>query len=178
MAIWVIEHDGVPSAELFSSTQGQGTPIVIDKNTQIPYYYDTDLGVTPFGSSGWTYLFLASDVTSQSSTPADVTGLTFTPDASSRYAVEGMLMVETDTLNKAPRIGVNWPSGLTRGTARISVPSSTSAETLAFGNSTADVECQPSTFPASTLLQAEIRATFLSGGSPSGNFAVTLSATP
>lgn len=173
--IWVIESDGVPSPELFNSTQGLGTPVAIDKNTQIAYYYDSSLGVTPFGSDGWEYLILTSDFTVVSSTPTVVPGLSFTPDVSSTYRVEGQLMVETNTLNNGPAPGVSWPSSLTRGVIRISIPESSTGEALFLGNSSSNGRAVPSTFPASTLLPSEVSSTFVSSGSTSGDFSITLS---
>lgn len=178
MQIWVIESDGVPSPELFNSTQGFGTPIAIDKNTQIAYYYDSTLGVTPFGGSGgdgWTYLLLSSAYTVTSSTPIPVPGLSFTPEASSEYRVEGQLMVSTDTLNNGAAPGVSWPSGLTRGVIRISAPQSSTSEALYLGNTSSSGRAVPSVSPASTLLPAEISSTFLTGASPSGDFSITIS---
>lgn len=178
MQVWVIESDGVPAPELFNSTQGLGTPIAIDKNTQIAYYYDSTLGVTPFGGSGgdgWTYLLLSSDYTVTSSTPVSVPGLSFTPEASSEYRVEGQLMVETDTLNNGASPGISWPSGLTRGVIRISAPASSTGEALYLGNTSSSGRAVPATSPASTLLPSEISATFLTGASPSGDFAITIS---
>ncbi len=173
--IWVIESDGIPPATLFNSTQGLGTPIAIDKNTQIAYYYDSTLGVTPFGSDGWTYLVLDSDFTVVSSTPTVVPGLSFIPEASSTYLVEAELMVETATLNNGPSPGVSWPSGLTRGVIRISTPQSSTSEALFLGNSSANGRAVPATFPVNTILPAEVSSTFLVGASPSGNFSLTLS---
>lgn len=49
---WINLYDGVPPASLFTTTMGQGTPVVIDINTGIPYYLSATNVVTPFGGGG------------------------------------------------------------------------------------------------------------------------------
>lgn len=181
--IWVFEHAGVPGEELFNSAQGLSTPIIIDNTTQIAYYYDAVLGVTAIagsggggpGSDGWTYLILTADVTAGSASPAVIPGLAFTPVSGSEYRVEGQLLVETNLLDNGPSPGVSWPSGLTSGVIRLSVPESSTGEALLLGNISANSRAVPSTFPVNTALPCEISATFLSGGAVSGDFAITIS---
>jgi len=177
--IWVFEHAGIPNAELFGSTQGLSTPIIIDNTTQIAYYYDAALGVTALaggsGGDGWTYLILSADVTASSTTPAVVPGLSFTPTASVKYRVEGQLLLETTVTDNGPCPGVSWPSGLSQGVIRLSVPESSTGEALLLGNESANSRAVPATFPMNTCLPGEISATFLVGATPSGDFAITLS---
>lgn len=50
--IWVGTYSGVPPAEAFSSTQGFGTPIIVNTVTGIGYYYQDGVGVTAINSPG------------------------------------------------------------------------------------------------------------------------------
>lgn len=49
---WVGIYDGVPPDVAFSSTGGKGTPIVIDLNTDTPYYAKPGAGPTAFAGGG------------------------------------------------------------------------------------------------------------------------------
>lgn len=213
MQTWVIEYNGVPPAEVFSTTAGFGTPIVIDMTTGFAYFYKTGVGVTlidspagggisdhgaltglldddhpqylteargdllyqPLGSptDSWTYIWLSSDVTASSTTPVSV--FSFTPSASTKYIVEGQLIVETSSSSNGPCPGVSWPSGLSSGVVRISAPTSGSSEALFLGNSSASGRAVGSGASASTPYPASVNATFTVGGSPSGTFVVNIS---
>lgn len=173
--IWVLEYTGVPPAEVFNSTGGRSTPLVIDNTDDTAYYYKEGTGVTPLAADSWTYLYLTSDYTLLSSTPTDIPGLAFTPEASSTYIVEAQLLVSTDIVDNGPAPGVNWPSGLSSGVVRITVPESSTSEAVFNGNISADGRAIPATFPVNTILPGAVASTFSSGASPSGNFALTLS---
>jgi hypothetical protein len=49
---WVGLYNGVPPDVAFSSTGGKGTPIVIDVNTNTPYYAKPGAGPTAFAGGG------------------------------------------------------------------------------------------------------------------------------
>ena len=174
--IWVLEYDGIPPAEVFNSAGGLSTPLVIDTQADRGYYYKNGTGVTPLAAGDeWTYVYLTSDYSLLSATPTIIPGLAFTPEASSTYMVEAQLLVQTDTLNNGPSPGVDWPSGLTLGGIKITVPESSTGEALFNGNHLADGRAVPATFPASEPLLSLISSTFTVGGSPSGNFSLTIS---
>lgn len=48
--IWVLEYTGVPPAEVFNSTAGWGTPIIVNSATGIAYYYKEGTGVQAINS--------------------------------------------------------------------------------------------------------------------------------
>jgi len=178
MQVWVIESDGVPDEALLNSNQGLGTRIAVDSNTDIGYYYKSGNGVTPLAGGGvdrWTYLIFNTDFTIVSSTPTVLTATAFTPIADSVYRVEGQLMLETDTANNGPCPGVDWPSGLTSGVIRFTTAEGTLTEALLNANDGANDRVEPATFPANTVLPADFSCTFLTGSSPSGDFALTIS---
>lgn len=241
MAIWVVEYDGVPPAEIFSSAQGRGTPIVVDKNTGFAYYYKSGVGVqiidspagggiadhgsltglsdddhpqyhnnargdaryagiSHIGSGGsahalvttstagfmsaadkmkldsledWTYVFLSMDETVSSSTPA-TTALSFTPDASSQYLIEGVLILSTDTPSNPPAAGVSWPSSLTAGAASLTLKEDTTETAEFFGKtSAADFTVSPSSYTGNPLI-VEFQTSLLTSGSTSGDFTLTV----
>lgn len=76
----------------------------------------------------WTYLRLAADQDVSTSTWADITGLTFTPDISSDYEVEFCLMCRTATTTVGARPGFSWAANMAYGVADLYTPSSASAE--------------------------------------------------
>jgi len=49
---WVQLSDGVPLEAAFGNTRGQGTPIIIDTQTDSAYYNKPGLGVTRMGGAG------------------------------------------------------------------------------------------------------------------------------
>lgn len=78
----------------------------------------------PPGADQWTTIKLASDFTTTSNTAVPVTGLAFTPVASTTYRIEAMLLTRTATATVGPRPGVAWPTGMTDGVAMIDQTSS------------------------------------------------------
>lgn len=48
---WFFAYPGVPAAELFASTGGLGSPIIVDSTTDTPYYLKAGV-VTPFAGGG------------------------------------------------------------------------------------------------------------------------------
>lgn len=244
MQTWVIEYNGVPPAEVFSTTAGFGTPIVIDMTTGFAYFYKTGVGVTLIdspagggisdhgaltglldddhpqylteargdllyaplshvGSSGdtehalattttagflspadkvkidtfsgdaWTYLVLTADLDATSSIFV-LSDLTFTPEASALYVVEGQLAVETSVPATGPGISIGWPTGLSFGVGEVRITAGLS-EVTAFGNSTAAVQAVSTNLPASGVpFPATIKATFQTSAAPAGDFAVSL----
>ena len=81
------------------------------------------------GSDPWTYVKLASDFVTSSSTAVDVTGMTFTPAANTDYEVEWVLLVSTATTTVGPRPGASWGTGYQYGAIDMYTTSSATAET-------------------------------------------------
>jgi len=59
---WVLTYDGVPPVALFSGTEGQGTPLVVDSLTDTPYYLKGNV-VTSFASGGGSGTVITSGLT-------------------------------------------------------------------------------------------------------------------
>lgn len=127
------------------------------------------------GSDPWTYLRLASDFTTTSSTAVDVTGFGFTPAANQRYEFVGRLMVRTATATVGPRPGMAWATGLSDGVAFIQQTSSATANVFANGNIAAAVLAPVGGVPTTTgSWPALIEGLVMVGATPSGNIRVQL----
>lgn len=101
---------------------------------------DQTWAVPSGGSDPWTYVVLGSDFVTSSGTAVDVTGMNFTPAASTRYEIEAVLMTRTATAATGPRPGVGWPSaGVTDGVAFIQQTSAAATNVLQNGNFNAAV---------------------------------------
>jgi len=122
------------------------------------------------GSDPWTYVKLASDFVTSSATAVDITGLAFTPAANTQYEFEAQLLLRTATATVGPRPGLAWGTGLTDGVAEIYMPSSATAQLLAFGNVNAALLAAVGGLPNTTQSwPSRIRGTVIAGATPSGN---------
>jgi hypothetical protein len=127
------------------------------------------------GSDPWTYVKLASDFVTSSSTAVAVTGLAFAPAAAQTYVVEGFFFVRTATATVGPRPGVTWPTGTTDGAAAVDVTSSATAKVFANGNPAGAVLAPVGGLPTTTASwPSSLWATLVTGASPSGNLQITL----
>jgi hypothetical protein len=134
-----------------------------------------DNGSTSGGSDPWTVVKLASDFPTSSAAAVDITGLSMTPAASKTYLIEAMLMLRTATATVGARPGIAWPTGMTDGVAEIRASSSAAAQVIAFGNIAAAVLCANTGLVNTTQSwPARLRATLVSGVSPSGTFRLQL----
>lgn len=133
---------------------------------------------TPAGGGGsdpWTYIRLANDFTTTSSTAVDITGLGFTPAANETYEFVVRLMVRTATATVGPRPGVAWPTGMTDGVAFIQQPSSATANVFANGNIAGAVLAPVGGLPTTTgSWPALIEGWAVAGASPSGTIRIQL----
>lgn len=127
------------------------------------------------GGDPWTYKTLAADFTTTSNAAVDVTGLFFTPQANTKYEIEGWFLVRTATATVGPRPGIAWPTGLTDGVASVQVTSSATANVFSNGNINASVLSPVGGLPNNTQsYPAFLFATLIAGASPTGNFRVQL----
>lgn len=127
------------------------------------------------GSDPWTYVKLSSDFVTSSATAVDVTGLNFTPSASTQYEFEAVLLLRTATATVGPRPGLAWPTGMTDGVADIIMPTSATAQVLVFGNNNAALLAAVGGLPNTTQsYPSRIRGTVLAGASPSGTVRVQM----
>lgn len=67
---------------------------------------------TQAGSDGWTYIKLASDFVTSSTTYSDITSLSFSEVAGNEYLVEAKLLYNTANTNCGAGITTTFPSGL------------------------------------------------------------------
>lgn len=133
------------------------------------------LGHSHPASDPWTYVVLGSDFTTSATANANVTGLSFTPAASKRYAVEGRLMLRSAAATTGPRPGIAWPSGLDDGASQITAPNSNTA--LAFRSQGARTTQNAASTGVPTTVDsylAILDAVLVAGASPSGDFQITL----
>jgi hypothetical protein len=130
------------------------------------------------GSDPWTYLTVngGSDFTTSSASAVDVTGLSFTPSANTKYEFECKLALRTATATVNPRVGFAWSTGLSDGVAWISESqAATGAALQASGNPNAALLVAVGGLPNTTQSwPALIQATIVAGASPSGTTRVQL----
>lgn len=130
------------------------------------------------GADPWTYLVVngGADFTTSSATAVDVTGLTFTPAANTKYEFQCQLALRTATTTVNPRVGFAWSSGLTDGVAWIKeTQAATGAGLEAGGNPNAALLIAVGGLPNTTQSwPAVVNATIVAGASPSGTTRVQL----
>jgi hypothetical protein len=128
---------------------------------------------TPASGDPWTYVVLASDFTTSSDTTQNVTGLAFTPAASTRYIIEASFLLRADSF-AAPQPGATWPTGYSDGAGRIE--SATGTNSQAASNQPAGTALLSNAFgwPGADSWPGSLSAMLFMGASPSGNFQMTL----
>jgi len=130
------------------------------------------------GSDPWTYLAVngGSNFTTSSATVVDVTGLTLTVSANTRYEFECMLLLRTATATVNPRVGLAWSTGLTDGAAVIQeLQAATGTPLFASGNPNAALLIAVGGLPNTTQSwPATITATIAAGAGPGGTTRVQL----
>jgi len=127
------------------------------------------------GSDPWTYVILSGDFPTTSSSAVDVTGMNFTPAASTRYEIEGRLLLRTATATVVPRPGVAWPTGMTDGVVNFRRADTAATQLFQSGNIAAAVLMQVGGLPNTTQSWPAILAGMLiAGSSPSGTFRLQL----
>lgn len=133
----------------------------------------------PSGGDGWTYLVLTgSDFTTSNGTGGvTITGLSFTPDASATYTVEGKIIISSLTAGVAAQVGVAWPGGLaghggfTAFSANITTANTVGPNVTQGTTGTSSVASHPSNTDGYLAL---VYATFSVGASPTGTFDILL----
>jgi len=128
--------------------------------------------ITP--TDTWTYVKLTSDqvVTTTSGT---ATALTFTPAANTLYEVEGQLWLQSSDVASGPQPGIAWNTGNSDGVAHITTTESSSTVAMANIPTGVDSAALATSFPDTTnSYPAQVKASFKTGGSPTGAFTITL----
>lgn len=123
----------------------------------------------------WTNLTLASNHTSATISASDITGLGFSPEASSTYEFIASVGLRTATTTTNPRLGLAWPTGLTDGWGEIREAQTATTELMAFGNHNAALLIAAGGLPNTTQTwPATVRGTIVAGATPSGNLRLQL----
>lgn len=130
------------------------------------------------GADPWTYLTVngGADFTTSSATAVEVTGLSFTPSANTKYELHCKLALRTATATVNPRVGFGWSTGLTDGIVAIQEwQAATGAPLAASGNPNAAVLIAVGGLPNTTQSWPSIvDVTVAAGASPSGSTRVQL----
>lgn len=127
-------------------------------------------------AGGWTYVVLGSTFTTSNATAQNVTSFKFTPAASSTYEIAGQFLVRSSSGGAGPGPGMTWPTGYSDGVCHISVTSG-SVTNAVRDQRPAGTACVAQSFslPATaTSYPAQLEATLITGGSPSGDIQITL----
>lgn len=128
------------------------------------------------GSDPWTYVKLASVFTTSSATAVDVTGMGFTPAASTSYEFEGTVLLRTTSAAVNPRLGLAWPTGFTDGGAILTEAQAATGNGLsASGNPNAALLIPVGGLPNTTQSwPAILHGIIVMGASPSGTVKLQL----
>jgi hypothetical protein len=176
-------HTGTQAASTisdFSEAVDDRVAALITPAGNLSENYDDAGNVLTYTASGsgadpWSYVRLANDFTTSSATAVDITGMAFTPGANKRYEFEARLRLRTATATVGPRPGLAWPTGFTDGTAEARVPSSATAEIMAFGNPNAAILAAGTGVPNTTQSwPGYVGGEIDMGGSPSGTVKLQL----
>lgn len=153
---------------------GSGDPQEITLGTNLSMS-GTTLNATGGGGSSWTNVILGSDFVSSSTSNVNVTGLSFTPAASTTYLVEIHLLLRTAAAATGPRPGIAFPTGMTDFGAWLQAPNSATASAQRwFGPSTTANAASTGLGDTTNSWMAIGQAMLIMGGSPSGNFQITI----
>lgn len=126
-------------------------------------------------ASGWSEAVLSADSSMSSTTPANVTGLSFTPVANHRYIVEAWLAHTANAIGTGVRCGITMPSGL--NVAPVMISSANGSASVQGNNNSAGSGTTSSTSANSAGAVANmtfIRAMVLAGASPGGDVQVVV----
>jgi hypothetical protein len=123
-----------------------------------------------------TYYSVTSQFTTTSASAVAVTGLGFTPAANTKYKITGMLLLRTSLAATGARPGISWPSaGVTDNIGRaILFTSTTGGLTVTWLGTAAAILGTTTMANATQSHYGEVEALLIMGGSPTGDFQVTL----
>lgn len=126
------------------------------------------------GSDPWIYATLATAFTTTSATAQNVTGLSFTPAANTKYDVFGMFYVKSAGTTVGPRVGLAWPTGLTNGVATIYETVSATTQILVNLNAASSGKVTAVSIASTAYWPAQMNAVINAGATPSGSIQVQL----
>ena len=128
----------------------------------------------PPSADPWTYVKLTSDQV-VTTTSGVATALAFTPIANTLYEVEGQLWLQSTSTTSGPQPGVAWNTGNSDGVAHITTTETSSTLAVANIPTGVDAAALATSFPDITnSYPAQVKASFKTGGTPSGAFTITL----
>jgi hypothetical protein len=124
----------------------------------------------------WTYVKVSADFTTNSQSPVNVPGLSFTPAANQEYLVEAMLLIQSASTGSGTQPGVSWPTGLTDGAARIETTGASATGTVILNAPAGTAGSAAATGEplAATSYPATVTATLITGPSVAGDFQITV----
>jgi hypothetical protein len=129
----------------------------------------------PPGTDPWTVVKLTSPFTTSLAANTNVTGFNFTPQANKTYLIYGTFLLRTATATVGARPGIEWPTGLTDGTARMEASSSLTASILrTWGAKTTQNAASTGLATIADSHFGGFEALLICGASMSGNFQITL----
>ena len=137
----------------------------------------TEDGVELADVAEWTYITLGSDFSTASATAVDITGMAFTPAASTAYEFEAILLCRTASGTEAARPGLAWPTGGTDGVAEVTTTTSAGGATIVRGNIAAAIlNSATNIADATNSHMGTVRGMFIAGASVSGDLKLQLAA--
>lgn len=130
------------------------------------------------GADPWTVRAVSADTGRANVAFGDISDLSFTPVANTRYMFEAYLMLRTGAATNNPRPGVAWPTGLSDGVAMIDFAQTAVARLLGNGNiaspvSTAAAGGIPD---ATNSWPAFLSGVVVAGAAPSGRVSIQYAA--
>jgi hypothetical protein len=127
----------------------------------------------------WTYVALEDGYTVNGTTWQPVTGLSFAPAVSSRYAIEGFIGVRCSNIAYGPIVGIRWPTaGITDAWAIVDGSlSATGYRSYVHGQLTADAGPSITGLPDTTnSYPTRLQATLITTTGVTGAFQIIFSA--
>lgn len=107
------------SADLASQAEAQAGAV----NTKLMTPLRVAQAIAALSPSYWTDVVLGADYSTTATTPSDITGMSFVPDANSKYVVEGLVLLQ-GTATVVPRLNAAW-TGVDYGGIHIDYPGAT-----------------------------------------------------
>lgn len=132
----------------------------------------------PAGGGSFTNVVLASTFSTTSDTAVNVTNLKFTPAANTKYIIEGRFICQSTVTSRPGNIGVTWPTGYSDGCVLIMQMDSSATTSSSVGVGWQAAGSSGSTNSAGGNSNVSnicvLHAILTMGGSPSGDFQITL----
>jgi hypothetical protein len=132
----------------------------------------------PSGVDPWTIRVLSADTGRANVAFGDISDLSFTPAANTRYMFETYLLLRTGAATNNPRPGIAWPTGMSDGVAMIDHAQTAVARLLGNGNIASPVSTGAAGgIPDTTnSWPALLSGVAIAGASPSGTVRVQYAA--